>query len=303
MVQNCRCHRQPASASDGRSVETFLWDGLALIRRDGTNIVNEPAVTGGNPVVAGDKTLFNDMLGSTLGAKSGGEFSVIERDAFGQTETASDHDFFTGKPHVGELGYAFLFRNYRANLGKWQTADPMGYPDGWNNLAYVNNNVTKYIDFLGGYKLGNGAISDKAPGDYSKTGDSYSVGGFLFFQTGYLDEGLCMFFSVDDETNPYGWQEAFFYTVNDDGSVEIPSICSGAVFSGKLYNEDPFNEFVFSATIVVIYYVISETEYIGNKTITKYYGNIRYSVSSLDLEFCNVNESPHKPILLNTVTE
>ncbi|MBS1370006.1 MAG: hypothetical protein HPZ91_08650 [Lentisphaeria bacterium] len=74
---------------------------------------------------------------------------MIERDAFGQTETASDHDFFTGKPHVGELGYAFLFRNYRANLGKWQTADPMGYPDGWNNLAYVNNKVIKSFDRLG----------------------------------------------------------------------------------------------------------------------------------------------------------
>ncbi|MBS1369642.1 MAG: hypothetical protein HPZ91_06755 [Lentisphaeria bacterium] len=148
MVWNCRCHRQSASAGGDRK-ETFLWDGLALIRRDGTNYVNEPAVTGGNPVIAGDKTLFNDMLGSTLGAKTGGEFSVIERDAFGQTETASDYDFFTGKPHIGELGYAFLFRNYRANLGKWQTADPTGYPDGWNNLAYVNNNVTKYIDWQG----------------------------------------------------------------------------------------------------------------------------------------------------------
>ena len=29
----------------------------------------------------------------------------------------------------------FLMRNYRAGLVKWQTADPMGYPDGWNRLA------------------------------------------------------------------------------------------------------------------------------------------------------------------------
>ncbi|MBS1370004.1 MAG: hypothetical protein HPZ91_08640 [Lentisphaeria bacterium] len=58
MVRNCRCHRQSASASGDRK-ETFLWDGLVLIRRDGTNFVNEPAVTGGNPVIAGDKTLFS----------------------------------------------------------------------------------------------------------------------------------------------------------------------------------------------------------------------------------------------------
>ena len=30
-------------------------------------------------------------------------------------------------------------RNYRAGLAKWQTADPMGYPDGWNQLAYCGN--------------------------------------------------------------------------------------------------------------------------------------------------------------------
>ena len=55
----------------------------------------------------------------------------------------------TGKPHIGELGYAFLFRNYRPEQGKWQTADPLGYPDGWNNLAYVNNWITGCIDTWG----------------------------------------------------------------------------------------------------------------------------------------------------------
>ena len=58
---------------------------------------------------------------------------------------------FTGKPHVDGLGYAFLFRNYRPGLGKWQTADPLGYPDGWNQLAYCGNGVTDVIDFLGGW--------------------------------------------------------------------------------------------------------------------------------------------------------
>jgi len=28
--------------------ETFYWDGLALLRRDDTNLTNEPAVTGSN---------------------------------------------------------------------------------------------------------------------------------------------------------------------------------------------------------------------------------------------------------------
>ena len=96
-------------------------------------------MTGGNPILAGNKVLFNDMLGSTLGVKDGENVDSIKRTAFGETESASKDQFFTGKPNVGELGYSFLFRNYRADNGKWQTADPMGYPDGLNNLAYCNN--------------------------------------------------------------------------------------------------------------------------------------------------------------------
>ena len=52
-------------------------------------------------------------------------------------------------PHLKELGYAFLFRNYCADYGKWQTADPLGYPDGWNNFAYVNNDVICALDKFG----------------------------------------------------------------------------------------------------------------------------------------------------------
>jgi hypothetical protein len=40
-------------------------------------------------------------------------------------------------------------RNYRAGLAKWQTADPMGYPDGWNQLAYCNNSVIRNVDLMG----------------------------------------------------------------------------------------------------------------------------------------------------------
>ena len=155
VIRSFRYHMdgQLAAAYDGSNTETFLWDGLALIRRDTTNYLNEPAVTGGNPVIAGEKTLFNDLLGSTLGAKSADGFSAIERDAFGEVKPGETADlginFFTGKPQVEGLGYTFLFRNYRPDQGKWQTADPLGYPDGWNNLAYVNNGVTMRIDWMG----------------------------------------------------------------------------------------------------------------------------------------------------------
>lgn len=56
---------------------------------------------------------------------------------------------YTCKPYIAELGYSFLFRDYNPNQGKWTTTDPLGYPDGWNNLAYCNNEVISSIDIRG----------------------------------------------------------------------------------------------------------------------------------------------------------
>ena len=146
---------QLATADYGDSKETFLWDGLALLSRNNLKYVNEPAVTGGNPILAGDKMLFDDMLGNTLGVKDGEKFSAIDRDAFGELKPGEKPNlavnFFTGKPEIEGLGYSFLFRNYRADLGKWQTADPIGYLDGWNNFAYCRNQVVNHIDYLGAW--------------------------------------------------------------------------------------------------------------------------------------------------------
>jgi len=134
---------QISKAIYGDKVEEFMWDGLALIWRSGVTYINEPYITGGNPVMAGDAVLFNDMLGSTLAING----KVVEMTSFG--ETGNKNAFFTGKPMIDELGYSFLFRDYNPNQGKWTTTDPLGYPDGWNNLAYVNNGVTVFVDWLG----------------------------------------------------------------------------------------------------------------------------------------------------------
>ena len=89
----------------------------------------------------------------TVGAKKDGKYFAAALSAFG--EDLSNHtpthnsNFFTGKPYIEGLGHAFLFRNYRASLGKWQTADPLGYPDGWNQLAYCRNWVTSAVDLWG----------------------------------------------------------------------------------------------------------------------------------------------------------
>ena len=112
---------------DGRQ-EHFLWDNLALISRNETEYVNEPYVTGGNPILADGDVLSNDLLGTTIGIRSGKVYRETGMTAFGETDEKSA--MFTGKPYIGELGYAFLFRNYRPGLGKWQTSDPLfGFHD------------------------------------------------------------------------------------------------------------------------------------------------------------------------------
>jgi len=150
---------QISKAIYGDKVEEFMWDGLALIWRSGVTYINEPYVTGGNPVMAGDDVLFNDMLGSTLAVNG----KAVEMSSFG--ETADKNAFFTGKPMIDELGYSFLFRDYNPHQGKWTTSDPLGYPDGWNNLAYCNNGAVGAIDWLGGYEIeweGNWTDAEKA---------------------------------------------------------------------------------------------------------------------------------------------
>ena len=50
------------------------------------------------------------------------------------------------------------FRLYRTNAlivnqGKWTTTDPLGYPDGWNSLAYCNNDGAAAVDIEGLAKM------------------------------------------------------------------------------------------------------------------------------------------------------
>ena len=113
VIRSFRYHTgdQLTAVYDCSSTESFLWDGLALIHRGGTSYINEPYVTGGNPILADNRILFNDMLGSTLGSHSDEGYTPVRMTAFGESDNADA--FFTGKPLVGELGYAFLFRNYR----------------------------------------------------------------------------------------------------------------------------------------------------------------------------------------------
>jgi RHS repeat-associated protein len=144
---------QIAKAIRPDKTENFLWDGLALVKRDDTKFINEPHAGGGNPVLAiqdvdadNSKAIFTDMLGTSLGSTVEDQYNNITKTSFG-ADSSDTSAFFTGKPYINELGYAFLLRNYRADTGKWSSQDLIGYPDGWNNLTYCNNNISAFDIF------------------------------------------------------------------------------------------------------------------------------------------------------------
>jgi RHS repeat-associated protein len=141
---------QLATVTKGKVTENFIWDGLALVKRGTTSYVNEPHPGGGAPVASSNSgVMFNDILGTTLGVSANDGYASSSMTAFGDTAKHFEEIFFTGKPHVDGLGHAFILRNYRADLGKWPTADPLGYPDGWNQMTYCRNEVSVMIDRYG----------------------------------------------------------------------------------------------------------------------------------------------------------
>ncbi|MBR2771941.1 MAG: hypothetical protein IKD78_08010, partial [Bacteroidales bacterium] len=235
--------------------EDFLWDGLALIQRGSERFINEPHVGNapkklcfegkpraqrsarrarkgprGNPVVSSKGTsYFNDMLGTTLGAKTKGKkYSAAALTAFGeslppdtsnlQLKTHNSQTFYTGKPLVAGLGHAFLFRNYRASLARWHTADPLGYPDGWNRLAYCNNGVTHGIDYLGAEIVVIICSDTRAPGTCG-VGDGHS---------------WVVFYNTDTQTRTtvgtWGNLDPEGQHVNREDGL-VPEVCRGRIMS------------------------------------------------------------------------
>ena len=174
---------QIAKAVREEGIETFEWDGLALVNRNGERYLNEPHIGGGIPVLSiadNVKVIFSDKLGSSLGVISENAYSQIAQTAYGNT---NELGFFSGKPYVKDLGYAFLLRNYRADIGKWQSQDLIGYLAGWNNFKFCNNNVVNLLDFLGADTL---TINAAGPSSGSgSSGSGSSSFGHGWFELGH----------------------------------------------------------------------------------------------------------------------
>jgi hypothetical protein len=128
--------------------ESYEWDGLALIKRGTTNLTNEPAVTGGNPILADNNVLFNDMLGTTLGvigSKGEKSFASTAITVFGGTTTFSALVSFSLKGVAFEVGSSIKISNI---VGvKDPNSNPMILY--WklfnNNVVTINDQV--YVTF------------------------------------------------------------------------------------------------------------------------------------------------------------
>jgi RHS repeat-associated protein len=165
-----------AKSTNGET-STYTWDGISLAAQDGRAFTNETHITGGVPVLQdGQDAMISDYLGNTLVA---GEQQFTST-AYGEGQERAR---FTSKPFINELnGFIFPFRLYSASTAKWSTVDPLGYPDGSNNTAYVNNNPTGDVDPLGllgaaGAPVGAGTWSWTTPGNVniSFDVDEYNV--------------------------------------------------------------------------------------------------------------------------------
>ena len=82
----------------------------------------------------------------------GGRNCTGEKEAsglLGWREWSDAKGVFLVCPGLPEVGYAFLGRSYRPDLGKWTSRDPLGFPDGWNAMAYCGNEVSIASDLFG----------------------------------------------------------------------------------------------------------------------------------------------------------
>ena len=128
------------------STEVWVWDGLALIRRESDIYVNEPHISGGVPILSktdeGVRYHEHDCLGTTLwSTDTKGNIVKDYQDTtiFGEGSIQKDRSArFTGKPYDEDLqAYVFPNRTYDPEIKRWRSMDPSGYPDGINAQFYA----------------------------------------------------------------------------------------------------------------------------------------------------------------------
>jgi RHS repeat-associated protein len=117
---------------------------------------------------------LNDHLATTVGiVDAAGEIAALEADAFGSPLAAGQAPSrYTGKPYDEDLGaFVFPFRNYRAEEGRWMSADPSGFPDGVN----ARNLNAGILDPLGLFTVNPAQGTSPSSTSHNYSGTTYII--------------------------------------------------------------------------------------------------------------------------------
>jgi RHS repeat-associated protein len=233
-----------AKERDGKIIETFGWDGIGLLAKDGVVYANEAHVSGGVPLAAihaGSETaeieyFDSDYLGTTTAVYSAdGQVDAKLVGSYGAGSESSELRF-TGKPYDADLdAHVFPYRNYKSEAGRWASADPAGFPDGPNQHYYACVPTTG-LDPLGLALIGEDSLSSVGIAALTKIrkstygqdeGSSFYILDNSSTKHLFIQEGATNGFDPDTRTltfNPEHLQEITIHEVGVDPATTLASI-------------------------------------------------------------------------------
>ena len=148
-------------------------------------------------------------------------------------------------------------RNYRADLAKWQTADPMGYPDGWNQLAYCGNGVICNADILGASTV---LVCDLASGRVINNVGQLTIGGNVVNQTGDQN-GSHQIATSYTKTSDYKLTMYIYLAINVNG-LESARWASGSIAEYTDHQGSEFDSTLTSVKEAIVAHELGHASYV-----------------------------------------